>query len=343
MVKIDDIKNKCKNLLEEGKVKYIVGYKKRNDSYMSVPAFFEKIEDVDQLVWNPSCVYNLVRFLRDEKIRKERQKTPDTRPIGLVVKGCDSRAINVLLQEKFIKPEDVYVIGVACEKSGVIEKKKLLKKFDEKNIKQIEFGKENNFVITTEKGKTTVPAEEILAEKCIECNFNTPVVYDVLFGEKVERAVSEPFKSLEKLESISTEEKWNFWKKELDKCIRCYACRSVCPMCYCDECVADSIILAVKPDTTAEEKAGKIRWVEKSSVSSENFNYHLVRALHLAGRCIDCGECERVCPVDIPLRFLNKKMEKEASEKFGYMAGMDPQKPALVSDFKDDDPQDFIL
>ncbi len=229
------------------------------------------------------------------------------------------------------------------ENSGVIDEKKLRKKFSEKNIKQIEFGKDNNFIITTEKGKTTISAEEILAERCIECNNNTPVIYDVLLGEKVERSLSEHFKSLEKLESISTEEKWNFWKKELDRCIRCYACRSVCPMCYCDECVADSISLAVKPDTTAEEKAQKIRWVEKSPVSSENFSYHLIRALHLAGRCIDCGECERVCPVDIPLRYLNRKMEKEASEQFGYTAGLDPEKPALVSDFKDDDPQDFII
>ncbi len=342
MVRLDEIKNACKHVLEEGKVKYIVGYERKNNFYMSIPAFVENIEEIDRFTWDPTCVYNLVRFLRDEKLRKERQKTPDTRPIGVIVKGCDSRAINVLLQEKFIKREDVYIIGVACEKSGVIDEKELRKKFSEKNIKQIEFGKDNNFIITTEKGKTTISAEEILAERCIECNNNTPVIYDVLLGEKVERSLSEHFKSLENLESISTEEKWNFWKKELDKCIRCYACRSVCPMCYCDECIADSISLAVKPDTTAEEKAQKIRWVEKSTVSSENFSYHLIRALHLAGRCIDCGECERVCPVDIPLRYLNKKMDKEAIEQFGYTAGLDPEKPALVSCFKDDDPQDFI-
>jgi len=68
----------------------------------------------------------------------------------------------------------------------------------------------------------------------------------------------------------------------------------------------------------------------------------MVRAIHLAGRCIDCGECERVCPMDIPIRFLNKKLEKDAKELFDYEAGFDPEQPSLVSSFKDEDPEDFI-
>ncbi|TET72056.1 MAG: hydrogenase, partial [Candidatus Aminicenantes bacterium] len=171
---------------------------------------------------------------------------------------------------------------------------------------------------------------------------NFPVINDILFGEKVDRKSDNRFKSLEKIESLSKEKRWGFWKEQLDKCIRCYACRSVCPMCYCDECVVDTINFAVTADTTAEEKAQRIKWVEKSPATSENLVYHLVRAIHLAGRCIDCGECERVCPMDIPLRFLNKKMEKEAKELFDYDVGFDPDQPSLVSCFKDEDPEDFI-
>jgi hypothetical protein len=49
-----------------------------------------------------------------------------------------------------------------------------------------------------------------------------------------------------------------------------------------------------------------------------------------------------VCPVDIPIRFLNKKLEKVAKELFDYKAGLDPEQPSLVSSFKDEDPEDFI-
>jgi len=342
MAKIEDLKEEAKKLLREGKVKYIIGYGVGGNGWTAVPVFIKKPEDVDGLIWDPTCVHNLARFLVDEKRRKAKEKQPDARPVGIIVKGCDSRAIVVLLQEKFIDRKDVYILGVSCEKAGVVDDKKLAKKLKEKKPKKIELGDNGQFIIDTDGGKVEVPVEELLAERCLECKANFPVIYDVLSGDKTKRAVDKPFGSLEKIEALSSEERWNFWRAELEKCIRCYACRSVCPMCYCDECVVDSINMAVAADTSAEEKAQKIKWIQRSSESSENFVYHLVRAIHLGGRCIDCGECERACPLDIPLRFLNKKLEKEAKDLFGYEAGFDSSLPALISCFKDDDPEDFI-
>ncbi|MFB0566715.1 MAG: 4Fe-4S dicluster domain-containing protein [Candidatus Aminicenantaceae bacterium] len=342
MVSLEDLKKEVKKILEEGKVKYVIGYKRGTNSSLPIPAFIRSAEDVEKLIWDPSCIHNLSRYLVDEKRSKAREKKPDERPVGLIVKGCDSRAINVLLQEKFINRDDVFLIGVSCEHAGVLDEKKLNKKLKGKEAKNIEFSKNDNFVITTEEAKIEIPVKEMLAERCLECKANYPVVYDVFLGEKVSKKLDDPFKSIEKIEAIPREEKWAFWKKQLDKCIRCYACRSVCPMCYCDECVIDTINFAVTADTTADEKAQKIKWVEKSPAFSENFVYHFVRAIHLAGRCIDCGECERVCPLDIPIRLLNKKLEKEAKELFNYEAGFDSDQPSLVSCFKDEDPEDFI-
>lgn len=342
MVKVEDLRKEAKRILKEGKVKYVIGYERGQNGLMPVPAFIKNPEDVDRLIWDPTCVHNLAKFLVDEKKRKAREKKPDERPVGIVVKGCDSRAVVVLLQEKYIDREDVHIIGISCEKSGVIDEAKLAKRLKGKTAESIEFGENENFVITAQGEKIKVPLEELLAERCLECRANFPVVYDLLLGDKKKKNVDEPFGSLEKMESLKAEERWAFWAEQLSKCIRCYACRSVCPMCYCDECVVDTINFAVTAETTASEKAGKIKWVEKSSIPSENFVYHMVRAIHLAGRCIDCGECERVCPLNIPLRFLNKKLEKEAKELFGYNAGFDPDEPSLVSSFKDEDPEDFI-
>jgi len=342
MVNIQDLRNNAKKLLKDGAIKYIIGFKKGSNGLMPVPAFINKPEDVDELIWDPLCIHNLTRFLVDEKRRKERQKEPDLRPVGLVVKGCDSRAVNVLIQEKLIDRADIHIIGISCEDTGVVDEKKLAKKLKQKAIKKVEFGSKDEFVITTDKGKIKIPAREILAERCLECPAHVPVVYDVLIGDNTKRKLDEPYKSLDKMESLSQEERWGFWKEQLQKCIRCYACRSACPMCYCDECVVDTITFAVTADTTAEEKAQRIKWIEKSAGLSENFIYHFVRAIHLAGRCIDCGECERVCPLDIPLRFLNKKLEKEAKKLFGYDAGFDAEAPSLVSCFKEEDPEDFI-
>lgn len=342
MVNLEDLKKEAKKVLEDGKVKYVIGYERSGNGLIPVPTFINKSENVERLIWDPTCTYNLTRFLVDEKRRKAREKKPDERPVGLIVKGCDSRALVVLLQEKFISRDDVYIIGISCEDAGVVDEKKLAKKLKGIKAEKVELDDKGQFVITTEEGKIKVPTEEILADRCLECKANFPVIYDVLLGEKTKRKLENPYKSLEKIETLTPEQRWDFWTGQLSKCIRCYACRSVCPMCYCDECVVDAINFAVTADTSADEKAQKIKWLEKSPLLSENFVYHLVRAIHLAGRCIDCGECERICPLDIPLRYLNKKLEKDAKELFDYDTGFDPDQPSLVSSFKDKDPEDFI-
>jgi ferredoxin len=270
MPKIEDLKDEARKLLREGKVKYIIGYGAGSNGWPAAPLFIKRPEDVDKLVWDPTCVHNLVRFLVDEKRRKAGQKQPDTRPVGIVVKGCDSRAIVVLLQEKFIERNDVYILGVSCEKAGVVDDAKLSKKLAGKKAKKVEVDAQNRFIVATEDGTVEAAAEEILAERCLECKANFPVIYDVLSGEKTKRPLDKPFGSLEKIESLSAAARWSFWKAQLDKCIRCYACRSACPMCYCDECVVDSINLAVTADTTADEKAQRIRWIQRSAESSEN-------------------------------------------------------------------------
>ncbi len=83
------------------------------------------------------------------------------------------------------------------------------------------------------------------------------------------------------------------------------------------------------------------QWVRRSVNISENTAWNIMRAFHLAGRCVGCGACERACPMDIPLMELNKKLEKDVKEMFDYESGTE-EKP-LLAIFNPEDPEEFVL
>lgn len=141
-----------------------------------------------------------------------------------------------------------------------------------------------------------------------------------MLGEQGEEIpAGDRFAEVSKLEAQTAEERFAFWQQELSRCIRCNACRNVCPACSCEKCVFDN------PKSGVANKAA-------ADPFEENL-FHIIRAFHVAGRCTDCGECSRVCPQHIPLHLLNRKFIKDINELYGpYMAGSDLEsKPALLT------------
>ncbi|MEW6102250.1 MAG: 4Fe-4S dicluster domain-containing protein [bacterium] len=164
-------------------------------------------------------------------------------------------------------------------------------------------------------------------KKCSSCPDKNPKFYDYLIGEKQEEIKGDKFSEVIEIEKKNPKERWNYFKNEFSRCIRCYACRQICPLCYCETCIVDVSIP---------------QWISKANSSSSNFLFHITRALHLAGRCVGCGECERVCPMKIPLSLLNLKIANDVLELFDYKAGEDVNLKPPLQEFKKDDYNEFI-
>jgi ferredoxin len=348
MIEIEGtIREKVKQLLAEGKVKYFIGYEKGSDILHCTPCFVRKEKDAGKLVWNPFCVNNLTGFLvEDQKRELKKGEEPDTRPIGILLKGCDSKSLVLLLSENIVKREDVVVFGVPC--TGTVDPKKVEAILKEKNIAiedKTDFSYKDagdSFTFTFGKEKVTVSKAKAAFDKCLDCLTPNTLVYDEFFGENIVKSIERSYKSVEEIEALPLEKRWEFWMEHFARCIRCSACRKICPSCYCKECACDSSETVIMPQTTYQEKENKHVWLERNADLPENIFFHLTRMMHMAGRCINCGECERVCPMNIPLNLLTRKLEKDIKEMFDYETGLDTEAKPLLSIFEEDDPGDFI-
>ena len=168
------------------------------------------------------------------------------------------------------------------------------------------------------------------AERCLNCKSKKHMVYDELLGEEGEVLDSHRFDMVEKLENMTPDERFEFWRGELSRCIRCNACRNVCPACSCEKCVFDN------DNSGIAQKAAADSFEEKM--------FHIIRAFHVAGRCTDCGECSRVCPQNIPLHLLNRKFIKDINTFYGdFQAGEDTESRAPLTNYTKGDVEPSIV
>ena len=320
---MQEIVNRAKELLADGTVARVLGWKAGEMSYDVQPSYFETAQSLDEFVYNGFCGANLSKYMIEAS--KMEGKTL------ICLKPCDTYSFNQLLKEHRIDREKAYIIGVGCKGKLDIEK---IRAQGIKGIRSIE-GAEltdaaDTLTIQTIYGEKTCAYADGMLERCHVCKGKEHQIYDELIGESKDTKDGDRFAEVERIEKMSPEEKFAFFQKELSKCIRCNACRNVCPACSCRKCVFDS----TKFDSSQKANAD----------SFEEKMFHIIRAFHVAGRCTDCGECSRVCPQGIPLHLFNRKFIKDINEFYGeYQAGEDIEADVPLTSFTFEDVEPGIV
>jgi formate dehydrogenase (coenzyme F420) beta subunit len=290
---MEELRELSRKLLSEGAVKAVLGWEQGPHGVR--PTFVTKAEDATRLVFDHRCVHNLAAYLSPR-----RSPVKALGKLAVVVKPCDGRAVAGLLRESQLGRENVVLIGMRC--GGVVA--------DPEGDAQL--------------GPDTV------APRCVECESREPALADHVLGQPQPEPPRGRTRAarIAEIDAMSPDERLAYWAGVLERCTRCYACRQVCPLCFCERCVADK---------------SQPQWIETSPHVQGNLVWHLTRALHLAGRCVDCGECERACHAGIPLNLLSRKVAGVMAERYGYRASDDPAAAAPIGTFRLDDGQEFIL
>lgn len=295
----EELKNAVRAALPD--VECVIGWGDGPDALRSAPLFMRNEADVEGFRAGYFSVNNPALFLPEYTGKN----------VAVTVKGCDALSVGQLIAEGLVKREEVRVIGFPC--NGVIDVDKVAGRLagvcEPGEITAVrEEG--NAVVLEGPAGEICLDKKDITADKCFRCLYPNALIADTFVGDKREPVIHEDgYADLAAFEALALEERMAFWEKEMSRCIRCYACRNACPLCVCrDHCVAAS---------------RNPHWVSQADGVRDKLFFQVIHASHLAGRCTGCGECQRACPVGIPVLMFKRALNRQVESLFAYKAGVD--------------------
>ncbi len=327
------IQNIVAALLRERLVDEVLAFTQGSDASDIVPSFITEEEDVSKITIASYQPCSLVKLA-------VKYCLPKGKRLAIIVRPCDARAAVELAKRKQLDLENLYLIGIECY--GVVkEPQGEIYVFPEEMVVA---------------GEVKPLNEEVLSPNCLRCEYPIPTMADISCGiEKEgnsfavantekgrriltaagiasqersktditpvkERALKQQEKEFGELKGMHPRDRLNYWLRQFDKCIKCYGCRNSCPVCYCEDCYLEPQRFLIEKEEYPPEKL-----------------FHITRLIHIADSCVNCGQCEAACPMEIPVSKLYHMMTKELSLIFNYEPGMDVSSLPPVSTITEED------
>lgn len=326
---IRKIRDTISEVLRTGQAEVAIGYEAGTLPLTARPVLIKDAARAGSLVFPPFRNGGTALYVRRfiEERRKDRNFDPAAaKKIAVVARPCDVKAIVNYIKEKQFNRDDVFIIGVNCP--GVVSRAKV---YEHTGPYEIASASVENGHLTVKKQsgeEVRLPAGQLIADTCARCVHRSPVTADIIVGDEVTPPDTDPFAVVKKHEEKSADEKWEWFSGQMERCIRCRACRQACPMCYCKTCFADQTNPA---------------WVGQTAAPADVMGFHIGRLFHMAGRCVNCGECDAACPVNIPLTVMNRKLDQVIHDLYNFRSGAVLEDDPPLSVYKPDDSDEGFM
>lgn len=315
--------DKLKKLFNDQDSCVLLGYSSGINAYSTVPAVFKDSESLNRAELSYFCSHNLTTYLLDTVKQYLRAKECVTKKVMILVKPCDGKNLVELFRENQLSREDLVIVSLPCE--GMIDTKKIqaLKERRTEKITDVNIT-DGKIIIQFGDRKICKDFAELVENKCLKCTLKAAPIYDHLLGEA--NPPTQTTATEEETKNLSPEELRAYWNKEYARCIRCGACKKVCPLCYCSDCVLERD----NPKLAGDENCCK-----------DNGIYLMIRAMHLAGRCTGCGRCTAVCPASIDHTKFHQPVNQYVEKTFDFKSGQVDDASPVFSTAKMHEKADF--
>lgn len=354
-----------KYLLDTDSVDGVLTLSKGNDVYDGIPTYLEDSKDIAKTSGSLHCAPTLFGEFIKNHLNEDK--------IAVAVKPCDAMSIKELDKRVQLDTDNMYLIGLNCggTVSPLVARNmiELFYNVDPAEVVKEEIAK-GKFIIELANGEEHEVSIDDLEDdgygrrgNCQRCELKVPRNADIACGnwgaedgwtfieictdkgsklienaeeagfielkkpsdksiairEKIENVMINMGKKAQKNQLYDNYETPEEWESYWDRCIKCYGCRDVCPICYCVECSLE-----------------KEHYVPKDQVPPSYLTFQGIKLAHMGFSCINCGQCEDVCPSEIPLSKIYQKVQDKYKQENDFVAGVDEELPPLFSPEKED-------